>query len=406
MKKIKLFFLNLFFFIIFLSQSTLSYSIDISVNKAAFQYQDTKYLEIYLQVIGSTVNFYHNQDSLLEAGVDITLILEKNCEIYNYEKFQLNSPNTNTISDFISLRRFKIENGKYLLKVSAVDIHDSTNTFNSTYDVNVDLSDSFCISDIQLLASISKSDDNSNPFVKNGYYMESVLYNFLPYKVEKLGIYFEIYNEDKAPELKNLNIEIENSTQQTILTKEIALKETSLQPVLTTMNISALESGTYTLKIIRGDSSNKILKQVVFLRSNPTLFSIEDSRNKANDFENSFVQDISDDSLMYSLKAILPLVTGSISQELNGIITEKNIDAGKYFLWRFWEQNKTISAERSYKEYMNYARYVDNEFRSQVGYGFETDRGYIFLKYGRPSEIITERVSQLPHPMKYGSTMK
>ena len=38
---------------------------------------------------------------------------------------------------------------------------------------------------------------------------------------------------------------------------------------------------------------------------------------------------------------------------------------------------------------MRYAIAVDKKFRSQVGYGFETDRGYMYLKYGMPSQVIT-----------------
>ncbi|MBK7096695.1 MAG: GWxTD domain-containing protein [Saprospiraceae bacterium] len=38
---------------------------------------------------------------------------------------------------------------------------------------------------------------------------------------------------------------------------------------------------------------------------------------------------------------------------------------------------------------MKYAYAVDKTYRSQVGYGFETDRGYIYLKYGMPTDLVT-----------------
>ena len=37
-----------------------------------------------------------------------------------------------------------------------------------------------------------------------------------------------------------------------------------------------------------------------------------------------------------------------------------------------------------YDAYLNLARAVDKKFNSGFGYGFETDRGRIFMKYGAP----------------------
>ena len=38
---------------------------------------------------------------------------------------------------------------------------------------------------------------------------------------------------------------------------------------------------------------------------------------------------------------------------------------------------------------MEVARAVDKEFYSSVGYGFETHRGYMFLKHGKPSSVLS-----------------
>ena len=38
---------------------------------------------------------------------------------------------------------------------------------------------------------------------------------------------------------------------------------------------------------------------------------------------------------------------------------------------------------------MEVARAVDRKYHSGLGEGFESDRGYTFLKYGRPNDIIT-----------------
>lgn len=45
-------------------------------------------------------------------------------------------------------------------------------------------------------------------------------------------------------------------------------------------------------------------------------------------------------------------------------------------------------AQEAFQQYMQVAHVVDMNYRSGFGYGFETDRGHIFLKYGRPDDII------------------
>jgi len=48
---------------------------------------------------------------------------------------------------------------------------------------------------------------------------------------------------------------------------------------------------------------------------------------------------------------------------------------------------------------MNVARAVDRTYASGFGYGFESDRGYIFMKYGKPSDVI--RVEDDPSAPPY-----
>lgn len=363
--------------------------LDIGINHASFQSQNIKYLEVALQVIGKSVNYIHAKDSSLNASVTFSLIIWKDSSIYSFDKFTLNSSNKNDITDFISLRRFKIENGNYILEVKAQDINDTLNVFNSKSKINVNLHDNICISDIQLLADVHRSSE-VNPFVKNGFYMEQILSDFVPKNIDTLGIYCEIYNMDKTDIGKQIEISIfkQLNTNEPILTRKIINKNVSLLPVLTKLNINGLESGNYLAKVSIKDLTGNILVsgEKKFQRS--TGFNEEMSIDSST-FELSFVNRISPDSLMYSLKALYPIIPPDKSLELNTLISEKKVKEGRFFLWSIWQASNNINAESAYRNYMKYADYVDKNFRSQVGYGFQTDRGYIFLKYGRPSEIIT-----------------
>ena len=66
----------------------------------------------------------------------------------------------------------------------------------------------------------------------------------------------------------------------------------------------------------------------------------------------------------------------------------------KYFLKRrfflkHWAKKNPIMPEQAYDEYMMVAKVIDKTYGNGFGYGFETDRGRVFMKYGRPDDIVT-----------------
>ncbi|HHH52075.1 MAG TPA: GWxTD domain-containing protein, partial [Bacteroidetes bacterium] len=128
-------------------------------------------------------------------------------------------------------------------------------------------------------------------------------------------------------------------------------------------------------------------KYINFQRSNP----VENAANgfASTNYKNSFTAKMPVDSLFYSLKALVPVTKAENSVGLDEVITSKNEKSGRYFLYRYWYEQNKIDPYAAYKNYMKYAIAVDKRYRSQFGYGFETDRGYTYLKYGMPSEVIT-----------------
>ena len=383
---------TLFFLLFFIIGNSLN-SLDISVNKAAFQYKNSKYLEVYLQVLGSTVTFKEIDGGKKQASVELTILIKKDNQIYNFEKFILKSPECFKAEDFIDIRRFKIENGDYELVVEAVDINFPENLYFNSFNFSVSFNDKLCISDLQLLAKIAKNIDQSNPFVKNGYYMEPTLFSYLPKNIDTLGIYFEVYNAQNLPKGSKIKLAINsgfrNDQAKELITKQLDLSPGELIPVLTRLDIKGLSSGNYHLQIQILDQFgvSRNSSSVNFQRSNP-IEGVE-TNEASRSYENSFVHNLSNDSLMYSLKAIVPIVAGFQSDALNNIITDQKISEGKYFLWSYWYEKNKISPETAYNQYMEYAYAVDKTYKSQIGYGFETDRGYIYLKYGMPSDLVT-----------------
>ncbi len=388
--------------------TTISVSaLEVGISHASFNsVNNTKYVEIYFQVIAQTVNLKTFEDSTYQASVDFTLLIKnQQGEIVSFDKFNLNSKRSKIVEDFISVRRISIGNGNYTLEIEAKDVNAPTNIYKYKNDLNVDLkNDEMCFSNIQLLAKIEKNNNTSNPFVKNGYYLEPVLSYFVPEKVENLGIYMEAYNTNLSEEDKNIRLSIikgfYGDKGNVIFRKKLNVKNRNISPVLTRIGIKSLNSGNYHLLAELVNKKGDVLfsRYVNFQRSNPKSDIFVSKQSTIDNYENSYASKLTIDSIIYTLKAMLPILNADKSTAANNIIASKDKKQGRYLIWNYWSDK---AGEHGYKEYMKYANIVDTKFRSQVGYGFETDRGYIYLKYGMPSQIFTNENEPSAPPYEF-----
>ena len=108
------------------------------------------------------------------------------------------------------------------------------------------------------------------------------------------------------------------------------------------------------------------------------------------DLDNEFVGKLSFDELQYSVRAIAPLVKDEDVDFMNTILSKRNPDttALKRFLFNFWVTQDPNQPEVLYGQYMEVAKAVDKMFDGGFGYGFESDRGFIYMKYGRPDDLV------------------
>jgi GWxTD domain-containing protein len=108
----------------------------------------------------------------------------------------------------------------------------------------------------------------------------------------------------------------------------------------------------------------------------------------AFDVELGFVKDIPDDSLDYYVRAMAPIVQSMEVDIMNTLLKKENPKALRYFIHRYWTAEAGKLAGPAFYGYMKIARVVDDNYKTGFGYGFESDRGHTFLKYGKPDEVI------------------
>ncbi|MFZ2901268.1 MAG: GWxTD domain-containing protein [Saprospiraceae bacterium] len=375
---------------------TALWGLDASVSYATFKAENIQYVEVNLYVVGATVAFVPVDSLQSQAAVEVLILFKKGEDIVRFDKFQLNSPLVSRSKDFIDLKRYSLEAGEYTIEVTFNDINQEGNTrsFSDRFVLDYDR-EGVLQSDIQLLSSFEASQEEG-PFVKNGFHMEQLPFNFYGKNAEKLIFYNEIYQTDAAigdDFMVSYLIDRADGNGQfsPVLVGHKRRSPAPVNVLLLTLDITNLESGNYRLAVEVRNRNKELLsrKETPFQRSNPFLNVTEESI-AGNSLDEEFVGKLSMEDLTYSLRALAPIVPPNEADWLNKLIREGSLEAKKLFLFSHWAKKNPNRPDIPYQEYMEVARALDQMFASGFGFGFETDRGYVYLKYGRPDDIFKE----------------
>ncbi|MEQ8703197.1 MAG: GWxTD domain-containing protein [Phaeodactylibacter sp.] len=370
------------------------FAIDASISFATFKTPDNPYIEVYLHIAGQTVAFKEMPDSLYQANVEVVILFKQGDEIIKFDKYALNSPLTKNRIDFIDLKRFALDPGQYDLVVAVSDLNEEGNAKEYNTDFNIGFSETdICQSGLTLLSSYDKAEaGEQSMFVKNGIKMEPLPFNFYNRRASRLIFYNEVYNSEKVlgeDYLVSYSIEPANKENaKPIMIGHKRQKPAPVVPVLIGMDITELPSGNYTLIVEVRDRAKGLLsrKTVFFQRSNPFL---EEAPVEMVDFDvrEEFVQMLDEEELEYSLRALTPKIPQNDVEAVDIMIKKENIEGQRLYLFSYWAGQAPNNPQAAYDKYMEIARAVDQMYDSGFRHGFETDRGYYYLKYGQPDDM-------------------
>jgi len=381
-------------------------AMDASVTLQKFQTDKQSYVEMYLHLVGGTVHYSRVDSMAIQARVEVTVVFKQGDKIVKFDKFDLNSPMASTPLDFVDLKRYALDNGAYSAEITIKDLNNDadTRTFNETFELQFEPT-SLVQSDIQLIRKLEKAtDDSATPLVKHGYYMENLPFQFADKYTENLYFFHEIYNSDKAigDDFMISYIVATAPSQGEAKTKIIGHKKRKASPqdiILLNVDISQLESGPYHLIIEVRNRAQELLSstKTPFDRSNPYLEVLEEEV-KETDISDAFVQLMTEDELNYSLKAIKTQVFQKDVEALDYIIRKGKVESKKLYLFSFWANQNPNNPQATHDEYMAVAKAVDDTFGGGFRHGFESDRGRIFMKYGKPNDRIVEENEPMAPP--------
>lgn len=370
-------------------------AINVSVTTQLFKGADQDYIELYSRIIASSVDYVSvdSTNKLSQSSIVYSVIFSQGNQVFIAEKYKLDSPIGPEAVDYFDMKRYGLDPGTYELNLLYIDQNNVTDTLTYTEEIVVqDISNEFEVSDILLMSDV-KSTEGTYSFEKAGFYFEPLCFDLIGADVNALYMYLEMYAYNK-----HLTDDFYIKYQPISIDEDVSITENGtaykkLTPgnagaVLLEYDCKDLASGNYVMNITIHQKDKTLVKRVekTFSVYHP-LVDYKLLYSSDNYFESSFVQLMDRDELDYGLKAIFPRIGNNKTEILNHIIKSKDLKTKRYFLFNYWN-TYSDDPKSLYDKYMEVAKAIDIRYANNVGHGFESDRGYFFLKYGRPDNIV------------------
>lgn len=394
----------------------------------------TPYLEMYWQVNPQSIA-YKNDNEIWQGKIKTDIIIKNDTGIVKEDHYILQTtPVSSAIAavnqKIIDLKRFVLNPGKYSLQLSLTDIirNKDSYVYNDTFSIKpVKTVPAF--SSIQLVDTIINSTEKTI-FLRNDHQQIPLCSNFIDDRKKTIHFYAELYNtqtisKEKIPIILKAYISkkpFETATNN--LTKEDTIQKNAVQISEGEFSVATLTSGNYYLNLVLVDNQNNTLSsQTQFfqlLNSNPVKTE-EKETEKSNDtaslpthfqafnLNKTFVAKYTAPQIRAILKMLKPIANPVERANIDNFLKNPDEMYMRYFIYNFWLNRNKLEPEDAWKTYTEKIKEVNKLFGSSILPGYETDRGIIYIKYGRPTErnIVLNEDGALPYELwQYNQTEK
>jgi len=352
------------------------------------------YCEVQLLTQGSSVLLAKTESGKFRGSIQVQMAFVRNDSIINYKTYNLLSPEVNDssqkASDFLDVQRFPLPPGAYFFEIMIIDNLSKTNPFTSRlqHAIPPPAAASF-FSDIQLLESFSKT-ETPGVLSKSGFDLIPLMSDYFPEASKRISFYSEWYNPSSTASGSKMILQyyIENADDNTRMENYAAFKRAQMQavvPLLASFDISDLNSGNYNLVIEARDAGNAPLAQKkIFFQRNKNAFKIDPAQDMSG-YAVLFSGHMQNpDTLAEYIHSLRP-ISERQEQEFGQRITEsKDLKKMQNFFYQFWLNKNSKNPQKAWEDYASEVKAMQQAFGTRILKGYQTDRGRVYLKYGKP----------------------
>lgn len=367
----------------------------INVDYTRFRNDDASgYLEVYYAFFPSLLTYDYSEDRF-HAGVNLatTLRESESGNVFIDEHYLLPMTVVDTADvayrfPFITQAGYALPFGDYELTVTAVDSINTARRDSITLSLSIErYPESVSLSEIELCGNLRTCQDQNNAFYKNSLEVvpnPTLIFGVTAYPV--LFHYVELYNID--PE-ESYTIVTEVVDQNGKVIKESTKQHqygVSQGLDVGTMNTTSIPSGKYQFIFSLNNSESREMAKSdrTFFIFNPHLKTEEIA---VSTFQSTDLDGLSREELSEEFDQIKYFATG---EEIRFFSKIENMEGMKEFLAGIWtriESGRLGRAPIRRVDYLRNVEYANEAYREMGRDGYKTDRGRVFLLYGKPDHI-------------------
>ena len=355
-------------------------------------------VEVNMAVMAGTMEVLENERGFRYSRIEAVTIVEQNGVIKAFSKVELaGQERTDTLSvDLVHQEIFHLPSGMYDLYVEVRDLN-STDTTATRYQAPLavgSLGEGVQISDILLAERFDPAE--GAPGGKYGYIAVPLISDYYPSSITNLSFYLEVYGTDRYFGLDSmylLSYQLENFENRAVhgsFRRVQRVRAKVVEPVIAEFDIADLPSGNYLLAVeVRDRKGDLVGRREQFIqRNNPKQFSYDLQSMEKVDISGSFVGAFTNvDSLVEHIRSLRPIADPLERKIIDDRWKDRDMDLMKRFFYSFWV-NRSPDPDLAWKEYREQVVKVNKLFSCRVLKGYETDRGYVYLKFGAPNSMM------------------
>ena len=370
--------------------------------------EDGQYIESYIGVEGNTLQWVKDGDSY-SSLVELTVIFKQDSNVVAFSKDVLNNKaldSSGMAKIFMHSSRYLLKNGDYKIDIRIDDLKDTLKGVFSQSDFTIDNNtDSIYLSSIEVASEI-KNTVTANVYSKNGFDITPNIFRYLGEKDSVLQFYTEIYNTAKVwqkdtPFLMTYYI-MDNATFKEVPNYRAykRKKANDIIAMIGSFDISDLRSGRYTLVLELRDRDNNLISMsdYFFTRNNPNV-KVELKSIENVVIAQTFVELIRGrDTLSDIIKTFRPISNVYEVEIAKRVMRDTNEFIMQQFIYSFWEKRNLSDPFDEFKKYMKRIRECDKLYATRIMRGYETDRGRVFIQYGKANSIALDYNDPASYP--------
>ena len=387
-----------FFFALILSSACISVQAAVGVvveTKVFHRPGNNSLVEVNMAFLAGSMVNSTDANGLSITQVEALTLIEQDGKIAAYAKTVISgSPRSDSLQiDMLHQEIFDLAPGNYIMTLEVKDLHSTDTTltrYNAPLIVSA-LGSEISISDILIAERFEKATEGTPS--KFGYTVVPLLTDYFPEEISNLSFYAEVYGTDVMLGKDSLYLltyqvetfETRKAYGQLKITNRVQAK--SVEPVFAEFDISTLPSGNYLAAVEVFNRAGVLLarREQFFQRNNKITLQYDlqalDELNIGNTFVGSYTDT---DSLAEHIASFRPIADALERKIIDDRWKDRDLDLMQRFFYTFWT-NRSNDPEGAWRAYRAEVIKVNKIYGCRNMRGYQTDRGYVYLKYGPPN---------------------